>query len=99
MMIKVKVRGVAGVAKSMGGVDGYQEIAVPQASTLRELLDILVDRYGEDFRKIIYREESKELRRGMRILINGRDIGVLGGLDAGLEEGDQVSFLPPLSGG
>lgn len=45
-MIKVKVRGVAGVAKSMGGVDGYQEIAVPQALTLRELLDILVDRFG-----------------------------------------------------
>ncbi|HPU01119.1 MAG: MoaD/ThiS family protein [Firmicutes bacterium] len=98
-MIKVKVRGVAGVAKSMGGTDGYQEVAVPPASTLRDLLDILVERFGPDFSRLIFRENSKELRSGMRILMNGRDFGAVGGLEASLEEGDRISFLPPLSGG
>lgn len=87
------------MGKSMGGMDGYQEITVPEASTLRELLDVLAARFGEDFRKIIYRGESKELRRGLRPLINGRDICVLGGLDVELQEGDRISLLPPLSGG
>jgi molybdopterin synthase sulfur carrier subunit len=98
-VITVKARGVAGIDKSMGGVDGYQEITVPEGSTLRALLDILVAKFGEDFRKIIYRDESKELRRGLRPLINGRDIGVLGGLDVELQDGDRISLLPPLSGG
>jgi molybdopterin converting factor small subunit len=41
---------------------------------------------------------GRELRKDLRLLVNGRDIAFLNGLDMKLQEGDTLSFIPPLAG-
>lgn len=98
MMITVKVRGAIGIDNLMGGGGGH-EIAVPEGTTVRELLDILADKYGDDFRNIIYQNEKKELRQGLSALLNDRELAAAGGLDTRLQDGDHLSIIPVLAGG
>jgi molybdopterin converting factor small subunit len=39
------------------------------------------------------------LRPALIVLLNGRNIAFLGGLQAVLQEGDEVAVFPPLKGG
>ena len=68
--------------------------------TINDLLHELSDKYGEDFRKIIFDPETHALSRHIRILINGRHYSHLPEkLDTQLLEGDEVSLFPPIAGG
>jgi molybdopterin synthase sulfur carrier subunit len=68
--------------------------------TIDDLLHELSDKYGEDFRKIIFDPETHALSRHIRILINGRHFSHLPEkLNTQLLEGDEVSLFPPIAGG
>jgi molybdopterin converting factor small subunit len=43
--------------------------------------------------------EDGDLRRFVNIYINDEDVRFLGGLEAGLSDGDQVVVLPAVAGG
>jgi len=43
--------------------------------------------------------ESDEVRESVNILVNGRNIKFLKGLDTPLRNGDRVSIFPPAGGG
>ena len=44
-------------------------------------------------------EEPKDLRPNALVLVNGREISVLNGLQTGLKDGDEVVFVPVVHGG
>ena len=68
--------------------------------TVDDLLYELSDRYGEDFRNMIFDPETNGLSRHIRILVNGRHYSQLPGkLNTQLHEGDDISLFPPLAGG
>jgi MoaD family protein len=68
-------------------------IAVKDDGKLADLLERLNEEYGVDFRR-----QVKNIQ-GLRILINGREYAILGGMEAPLKEGDTVVLLPPIFGG
>jgi molybdopterin synthase sulfur carrier subunit len=43
--------------------------------------------------------DSSTLRPALIVLLNGRNIAFLGGLEAVVREGDEVAIFPPLKGG
>jgi len=43
--------------------------------------------------------DSGALRPTVIVLVNGRNIAFLGGLEAALQEGDEIAVFPPLKGG
>jgi molybdopterin synthase sulfur carrier subunit len=66
-------------------------------TTVSELLDVLIARYGPAMRGVLYPQGAfSEL---MSILVNGRNMSHLGGLDTMLKDGDIVSVLPITAGG
>jgi molybdopterin synthase sulfur carrier subunit len=68
--------------------------------TVRDLLEELSIRFGEEFRDIILETESQSGSRYIQILVNGRHYRHLpNGLDTELKEGDEVSLFPPVAGG
>jgi MoaD family protein len=68
--------------------------------TIDDLLGELSDKYGEDFRKIIFDPKTHALSRHIRILINGRHYSHLPEkLNTQLLDGDEVSLFPPIVGG
>lgn len=82
-----------------------REIELPDEGdkTVGELLTVLRCKYQLPDRvdisqgQLILFEESRPV--GLVVLINGRNIGKLSGLNTVLNEGDQVTLFPPAAGG
>ena len=65
--------------------------------TLGELLRLLSDRYGPDFRRWVLDGES--LGSSVMVVINGEDARHRAGLDTRLAATDVVSLFPIMAGG
>ncbi|MEX2738120.1 MAG: ubiquitin-like small modifier protein 1 [Candidatus Wukongarchaeota archaeon] len=64
---------------------------------LIDLLESLFQRFGEDFRSKIL--ENGNIRPKVNIMINGRNIKFLDGVNSTLKDGDIVAIFPPVAGG
>jgi sulfur-carrier protein len=96
-MIIVKVRTILTLKTIMGS--GEMELPVSEGSTLGQLITTLVKRFGDELASQLYGPDSKSLRPYIRLMVNGRDIAFLEGMDTVLCNGDEVLVLPPVSGG
>jgi sulfur-carrier protein len=64
---------------------------------LRELLTQLAERYGRLFRLAVF--EGDALHGEIIILVNGRNVRHLQGLDTPLGADDEISVFPMIAGG
>lgn len=71
--------------------------------TVLELLENLCDHYGKELTKWIFAPpvagKKKELSGNILILVNGRAIEHLAGIDTPLKESDEVAIFPKMAGG
>jgi molybdopterin synthase sulfur carrier subunit len=96
-MITVKVRTILAIKKILG--KGEIELSVPEKSTLRELVTKLVNNFGDELASLLLESETRKVLPHIRLMVNGRDIAFLNGMDTVLQPGDEVLILPPVSGG
>jgi molybdopterin synthase sulfur carrier subunit len=75
------------------------EITITEESKILDVLNFLIEKYGEKMRKILFDPETTSLRVGPQILVNGRNIHVLNGVNTFLKDGDLVTTYPPVAGG
>jgi molybdopterin converting factor small subunit len=68
-------------------------VVLKDGARLTDLVEHLGIEYGAPFR-----QQIKDIL-GLRILINGREYALVGGMEASLNKGDTVVFLPPIAGG
>ncbi|MEM1589858.1 MAG: MoaD/ThiS family protein [Candidatus Bathyarchaeia archaeon] len=66
--------------------------------TLKEIIGILVDKFPETKRTIVD-PELEDPRPNTLIIVNGREISVLKGLETIIKNGDEVIFVPVSHGG
>jgi sulfur-carrier protein len=92
--MKIKMRLFAPFRELFGA--GESEIELDGSPNVRELLDALC---GSGEIKTRLYEDFGDLRSHVIVLINGKSIKALNGLSTGLQEGDEVALLPPISGG
>jgi molybdopterin synthase sulfur carrier subunit len=69
-----------------------------EAETIRDLLDSLISKYGEELRDEVNSDREK-IPGYYHILVNGLNINLLKNLDTELKDGYVVSILPPVGGG
>ncbi len=69
-----------------------------KASNAAELLDILIEKYGDEFKNFVFNEQG-ELKPGVIFLVNGKNILHLKGLQTELKDDDEISLFPPAAGG
>lgn len=89
-----------GLIRSITGVS-QEEVTLSNGASLRQLLDILANRHGDNLRSSLLTQEGK-LRQLARINIDGKSCTALGGLEAKLEAEQEVSILlavDPMQGG
>mgnify|MGYP002331848589 CR=1 FL=1 len=67
-----------------------------KASNVRDLLEVLVEKF-ENLKPLIF--DDGELRDYVHIMVNGKHINYLDGIETELDEGDTVAIFPPVSGG
>jgi molybdopterin synthase sulfur carrier subunit len=95
--IDIEVRSILTVKKIMG--TGSIMISLPKESTLIDLFDVLVARWGDDLRKLLFQPGTSRLWPHMHIMINGRHFAFTGRMETPLKNGDSILIMPPAGGG
>lgn len=83
---------------SMRNSTGVKEIEWAEAApTLGDLLRLLSDRYGPEFRRWVL--DGEELGGSVMVVVNGNDARHQAGLETRLSATDVVSIFPIMAGG
>ena len=96
-MIKVKIYTILTLKQILGQREF--EVSVQEGSTVRNLLSWMTERWGDKLSPHLFQPESDRVLSHIRLLVNGRDIQFLNGVDTVLHDGDEFSMLPILTGG
>jgi len=76
---------------------GNQKLVTGEGETLAELFDSLDSQHKGIKGRVVTEEGS--LHRFVNVYINDEDVRFIGGLEAKLSDGDQVTILPAVAGG
>ncbi len=81
-------------------ISGAPEIAlnINGVISIKELMEEIVRELPALKQSLIY-QQLEDLRSNMLILVNGREIGVLNGLETRFEDGVEIVFVPVVHGG
>ena len=93
----VKVRTI-GLLRSLFG-RAELDVALPEGGTVADLLASLADAFGEQAASHLVEPKTAAGHPPLRVMVNGRDITVLGGRQAVLQDGDEILVLTPIAGG
>lgn len=92
----VTVRLIGALRSTTG--KGKLTIKMKNAVSLREFIKRMVKELPK-LKRALIDPELEDPRPNTLILVNGKEIGVLNGLETMLKDGDQVVFVPVLHGG
>lgn len=94
MAITVKF---VGALRHASGVDKLKR-DFPEDSSIRDLINEIV-REKPELKRALTDNQSKEQITNALILVNGREISVLSGLETKIKDLDEVVFVPVIHGG
>jgi len=75
------------------------ELSVPQGSTVKDLLSLMIDKWGDQLSTHLYEPGTDSVLSHIRLMVNGRSIEFLKGMETGLQDGDEFQMLPLVAGG
>ncbi len=75
---------------------GKKELKV-EGKNIREVIENVSETLNIDLMSELFEDEKP--KKGVIVLVNGRNIEHLEGLDTSLEDKDVVSLFPPVGGG
>lgn len=97
MGIHVKVR-LLGVFREFSG-RGRLSIELEKPTVVREVVQKLVESFPPEFNRLLIDPELKDPRPNALILVNGKEVGVLEGLETEVKKGDEIVLIPVSHGG
>lgn len=68
-----------------------------EAEDVEDVINKLIKKYGSEMEKVLL--ESGTLKETISILVNGRNIIYLEGVETKLNENDKVTIFPQVAGG
>jgi len=95
--MKIKIRFIGPFSYIIGSRE--VELAAEEGLTLKQLFVKLDMELGQRFSKNITRQLAIHQELQQLILVNGILISSKGGLETRLNDGDVISFVPPMEGG
>ena len=96
-MIHVKVK-LLGVFRELSG-KSQVTMEFQEAITVRKVVQTLIETLPSGFKEAIIDPELDDPRPNALIIINGKEIGVLHGLQTVLDDDDEMILLPVAHGG
>jgi len=68
------------------------------ATSIKEILEVFESFDNTEYNKIM-RDENGNMRHNIIILVNGKNVKFLNGLDTKINRGDVIDLFPPVAGG
>ncbi|HUL30419.1 MAG TPA: MoaD family protein [Thermodesulfobacteriota bacterium] len=96
-MIKIKVYTIMELKKVCGQREF--ELSIPEGSMVKDLLSLMVRKWGNPLSIQLYKPGSDSILPHIRLMVNGRAIEFLKGMETVLEDGDEFQMLPLVAGG
>jgi molybdopterin converting factor small subunit len=96
--MKVKVQYLS-LVKSYTNNTGHDEIELQDDALLSDLLNAIVAKYGEKFKKEVYTPGDEDVKDIFALMINGLFMASLKGIKTPLKNGDNVTIMSVMTGG
>jgi molybdopterin synthase sulfur carrier subunit len=96
-VIKIKVYTIMELKKICGQREF--EISIPQGSTVKDLLSLMINKWGDRLADRLYIPGSDSILPHIRLMVNGRSIEFLKGMETVFQDGDEFQMLPLVAGG
>ena len=97
MAVYVKVR-LLGVLRGLSGED-RAPVEIEGPTTVRRVIQKLTEAFSLEFKRVLIDPELEDPRPNALILVNGREISVLRGLETEVNDGDKIVLVPVSHGG
>ncbi len=88
-----------GYIKKKLDIEKSEIVHLEDKASVRELLILLANKYGDSFIKSVYDPRDLELKPYHLVSINGLLLNQLNGLNTRLSDNDKVILMPIVSGG
>ena len=95
-MYEIKVYFLS-LLSDLTGVDEIH-LSLEEDSTIQNVLGILIEKFGAEFEKKIFRS-PEILNDYILIGLNGKDIRSINNMKTPINRGDEITFLPAIAGG
>lgn len=69
-----------------------------EKGTIGDIMNILADKYGKDFREIVL-DKNGGISKNIKMLLNGKYIDYIDGLNSPVGDGDAIYLFPAIGGG
>lgn len=96
MRVKVKVLGI--FKKTLGRDEVDVDLSNEREIRLKDVIKAILER-ASSLKDIVLDPELRDPRPNTIILVNGKEIGLLGGLETLIKDGDEVVLIPVVHGG
>jgi len=75
------------------------EVSIPQGSTVKDLLSWMINKWGDALSTHLYKPCSDSILPHIQLMVNGRSVEFLNGIETVLQDGDEFLMLPLVAGG
>ncbi|MHA1882976.1 MAG: MoaD/ThiS family protein [Candidatus Thorarchaeota archaeon] len=73
------------------------EIDVPEESTVRQVIDSMLEMYGKDAKRLVL--DGDRISGNLILMLNQKDVDTIAGEQTVVKEDDEVVILPHVQGG
>jgi MoaD family protein len=96
-MISVEVR-LLGVFRGLSGKNKVS-MELEEPATVKIVIQKIVEGFSSEFRRVLIDSELRDPRPNALILVNGREISAIRGLETEVNAGDEIALVPVSHGG
>ena len=96
--MKVKVDYLGSIKQSLG-LKQAEIVDIKNGSSVGDLLDLLSEKHGNPFKASVYDPKDTDLKPYYILSVNGLLTNQLNDMETKLKDGDQLIFMPVVSGG
>ena len=96
--MKIRIKGYLTLKRAMDNMPALE--MEMESATIRDVLEALSNRFGKDFRNLVFDSKTEKVSGQIRVFVNGRHYTfLLKRMNTELKDGDEVSLFPALAGG
>ena len=97
MPVTVKVR-FMGIFQQLSGKKRFN-LKLEEPTTVKKVVTELTETFSPEFKRALVDSHLDDLRPNALILVEGKEISVLQGLETEIKDAEEIVFLPMVHGG